>query len=529
MSSAGTEEKAGLTAPLKRPVFRALWVATIFSNMGTLIQGVAGAWLMTSLSTSPLMVGLIQTAMTLPVFLFGPLSGALADLVERRRILIVTQSWMFLVAVGLSVATLSGLITPWLLLAFIFCMGIGNAFNMPAWQANVQDIVPRREVSSAVSLNSISFNTARSTGPAVGGLLVAAAGPGVAFVVNALSYSGVLSVLFWWKPERPPVKNTEDVFGALQAGLRYALHATAIHPPLIRGAAFVLCSTAILALMPILARERMGLTAVGFGLLLAAFGVGSIAGASMLPRLRQRFRLDQVTLTATLGMAVSLLVIGFSRHPVLVGPAMLFAGGCWVVVVIISNVTVQTSVPNWVRGRVMAMLLLAGQGSIAIGSAIWGAVADRFGETTAFEVAAGLILLTVLLIRRLPLPEEELDLRPISQWHETSAPPGVEAADGPVLVLVDYRIEEERSEDFRAAMRDMRRLRLRDGASRWRLCRDTLQVGRYVEIFRVNSWGEYLRQQSRMTMADKAIKAAAHRFHAGPEPPEVQHFLNVDV
>jgi len=523
------EEKPGLSAPFKSTVFRALWVATLFSNIGTLIQVVAAAWLMTSLTTSPLMVGLIQTAAMLPVFLFGPLAGALADLVQRRAILISTQVWMLVVAGLLSAATFSGWISPWLLLGFTFCMGVGNAFTLPAWQANVQDIVPRKDVSAAVSLNSISFNSARSVGPAIGGLIVAAGGPAVAFLLNAISFSGTLGVLAWWKPEKPRTRSSEDVIGALQAGFRYAFHANAIHAPLVRVGAFMLCASVTMALMPIVARERLGLSAVGFGVLLTAFGIGSIVGASFIPKLRHSLALDRVVGLATALGSLILLVIGLATHAVVVGVAMFFWGFAWVGTLVNFNVAVQTSVPNWVRGRAMSIYLLTFQGSMAIGAALWGEVASRFGEPVAFEIAAAGMMLSLLLVRRLPLPKQELDLRPVTQWHEPSAPPGVEARDGPVLVEVEYSVSPESVDEFRAAMRDLRRLRLRDGAIVWRLHRDTLREDRYVERYRVNSWGDYLLQQSRMTRADEAVKAAAERCHRGPEPPYMQHFLRVEV
>jgi len=523
------QEKPGIGAPLQSSVFRALWVASFFSNIGTLIQVVAAAWLMTSLTTSPLMVGLIQTAAMLPVFLFGPLAGALADLVQRRSILISTQFWMLVVAGLLSAATFTGFINPWLLLAFTFCMGVGNAFTLPAWQANVQDIVPRKHVSAAISLNSISFNAARSVGPAIGGAIVAVAGPAAAFLLNAVSFSGTLGVLTWWKPEKPRTRNTEDVFAALQAGFRYAFHAQTIHAPLVRVGAFMLCASVTMALMPIVARDRLGLSAVGFGLLLTAFGVGSIVGAVFIPKLRHWLALDRLVGLATALAALILLVIGLTTDPVVVGIAMFFWGAAWVGTLVNFNVAVQTSVPNWVRGRAMSIYLLTFQGSMAIGAALWGGLATRFGLAFTFEAAAAGMMLSLLLVRRLPLPSEELDLRPVTQWHEPTAPPGLEPEDGPVLVEVEYAIPPEKVTEFRDAMRELRRLRLRDGAVRWRLYRDTLRENRYVELFRVNSWGDYLRQQSRMTRADEGVKSAAERCHGGPEPPRMQHFLQVEL
>ncbi|MEO8206913.1 MAG: MFS transporter [Chthoniobacterales bacterium] len=523
--------KGSLFEPLKIPIYRALWIATVFSNIGTLMQGVGASWMMTSLTPSTTLVGLVQTASTLPVFLVGILAGVLADIVDRRWLLLITQTWMLLSAAALGVVTLFGLETPWLLLTLTFSLGFGAAMNLPAWQAIMQDIVPRESVAAAVSLNSMAFNVARSVGPALGGFVVVLAGPASVFFLNALSFIAVVGVLWVWKPvlrERDHL--SEDVLGAIRAGTRYVLHAHRVHAPMIRAAAFVLCGGAIWPLLPLLARDVVKTSAAGYGTMLAAIGLGSIISALFLPRFRKTVALDRIIGGATGLLVIACFIMAVSGHQLVIFAALVLAGMAWIGVLVNFNVAVQTSVPAWVRGRAISFYLLIFQGMLAAGGALWGYLAGVVGTQQAFGIAGLGLLFGLVLVRWFPLHlEENLDLRPSAHWPEQEIH-HVEAEmdDGPVLVTVEYIVKPETVAAFRTVMQKMRELRLRDGAIRWRLYRDMKDPGRYIELFRVHSWAEHMRQHERFTMDDRPLKAQVYAMHTGAEHPRVSHFLSVE-
>jgi len=519
-----------LFAPLALPAFRAIWAANIVSNVGTLMQSVGAAWLMTSLTSSTTLVGLVQTAATLPVFLVGLVAGALADLADRRALLLWSQAWMLLMAATLGVLTLLGYASPWVLLALTFGLGLGGAISLPAWQATVQDMVPKAWVTSAVSLNSISFNVARAIGPALGGIVVAVFGAAAAFFANAASFLAVVAaVALWRKPPAVPSRLSEDVLGAIRAGFRYLLHAPRLQAPIIRAIAFNLCAAAVWPLLPLLARDVLKTSATGYGLLLGAFGLGSIASAIALPRLRSRFALDRILAMGSVVGAAAFFGLGVTTQPLAAGALLFFSGAAWVGVLINFNVAVQTSVPDWVRGRALAFYLLAFQGVLAFDGALWGWLAGVIGTPECFAVAGVGLIAGLILIRFFPLIiDETIDLRPSTHWPEAHANLQADLDDGPVLVTVEYLVAPENAERFHLVMRQLRERRLRDGARRWRLYHDAQLPGRYLELFRLDSWGEHLRQHERTTMADKELEAIALELHQGPDRPKVSHYFGVE-
>ena len=523
-------EKASLTAPLSVPAFRAIWSANIVSNIGTLMQGVGAAWLMTSLTSSTLLVGLVQTSATLPTFLVGLLAGALADLADRKALLFWSQCWMMVMAVVLGTLTLLGYTTPWVLLGLTFAIGMGGAISLPAWQATVQDIVPKPWVASAVSLNSISFNVARAIGPALGGLLVAAAGAAFAFFANAISFLAVLIAVKSWKPTvRPATRLSEDILGAIRSGFRYLLHAPRLQAPIVRSVSFNLCAGAVWPLLPLLARDVLHTTATGYGLLLASFGLGSILAAVLLPRLRNRYALDRILALGAVLAAVAFLGLSQSKQPWHAAVFLFFSGMSWVGVLINFNVAVQTSVPDWVRGRALSFYLLAFQGALAFNGALWGWLAGEIGIAVCFDVAAIGLLLGLVLIKFFPLViNEKIDLRPSPPWPEAHAGLEADPDDGPLLVTVEYLIAPENAEQFRELMRHLRERRLRDGARRWRLYQDAKNPERFLELFRLDSWGEHLLQHQRVTMDDRETEAQALALHKGPERPRVTHYFGAE-
>jgi MFS family permease len=376
-------------APLARPVFRALWIAALVSNVGTWMQSVGAVWQVGTVSGSPALVALVQTAVSLPIVLLALPAGAAADVVDRRRLLLATQTWMLVSAAALCVATLLGLASPLVVLGLTFLLGLGTAANAPAWQATIPELVGGRLLAPAVALNSAGFNIGRAVGPALGGLVVAAAGPAAVFGLNALSYLGVLVVLWRWR-RRPQdeLGAGEQVLGAIGAGVRYVRFAPLLRAVLVRTALFILPASALWALLPVVARGRLGLDATGFGLLLGALGLGSVAGAVALPKLRRAVPIDRRVVAGTGLFATSTVALAVLDSPALVFLAMVGAGLAWLAILTSFNVATQTAVPRWVRARALAVYLLVFQGGLAVGSALWGVAAGRLGERTALLVAA---------------------------------------------------------------------------------------------------------------------------------------------
>ncbi len=395
-------------APIREPLFSTLWVAAVISYTGTWMQNLGAGWLMTSLTTSPLMVGLVQAATSLPVFLVVLPAGALADIVDRRRLLLFTQMWMVLAAASLGALTLAGAVTPWTLLLFTFFLGLGAVMNDPAWQAITPEIVSRRNLHSAVALNSAGFNVARAIGPAVGGAVIAAAGSGYAFLLNAASFFGVILFLYRWK--RAPEHHAATVptlRSALRAGFRYLRNSPPVQSVLVRTGLFSIFASAVWALLPLIAWPH---GSVGFGLLLGSFGVGALAGATLIHPLRCRMSVDAMVASATLAFATATASLAYLKGFAALLGALFLGGGAWITILASLNVSAQTMSPAWVRARAISMYLLVLQGGMAGGSALWGAVADRWGMETSLLVAAGGLVAGLISIRwhRLRVHDVEL-------------------------------------------------------------------------------------------------------------------------
>jgi MFS family permease len=517
----------GALEPLGDPLFRMLWLASVVSNVGTWMQNVGGAWLMTDLTTSPILIALMQTATSLPIFLAGLPAGALADLVDRRRLLLVAQCWMLLVAGALGCLTQFGLMNPALLLAFTFALGLGSAFNAPAWQAIIPELVPGRRMPAAVALESAGFNLARAAGPALGGLVVAWIGPGANFLLNAGSVLATMVVLVRWRrPHRPSDLPGERLMSATRAGLRYARHAPELHAVLVRTVAFIVCASALWALLPHVARRELGLPSSGYGILLGALGLGAVAGAAVLPRIRERLSADLRVALASVVFAGASLALGYMQNVVLLCLIMAAAGVAWMVITSGLNVIVQVCAPHWVRARALATFLLVFQGTLAAGSLVWGLVAERVGDSQTLGAAAMLLAVGVLGTWRWRLePTERLDVRPLHLLPRPEVQDWPDPNEGPVLVMADYRVHVDRAANFVLAMRQLGRLRRRDGAMRWGLFRDPSEPGHYVETFVVESWAEHLRQVERATLADRALDARARSFLVNGEHPEIRHLV----
>ena len=514
-------------SPFQHPVFRALWLATLVSNMGTFMQSVGAAWLMTSLSTSPAMVALVQAVSIFPMFLLSLPAGALADIIDRRRLLLVTQAWMMVAAGLLAALTLLGAASPRMLLSFTFLLGLGAAMNAPAWQAIVPELVPRRELAPAISLNSAGFNLARAIGPALGGVIVAGAGAGATFVLNAVSFLGVMIVLYrWQRPVTVTALPAERMVAAIHTGLRYVRHSRGLQAILWRTGIFILFSSSLWALLPLVVRFEMGGSSADYGILLGCFGAGAVAGAGLLPRMRRLLPVEVLLGGVTLIAAAMIAVTALVPHMAALVAAMVLSGAAWLVVVSLFNVAIQIAVPAWVRARVLAVYMLVFAGGFSVGSAVWGTVATHQSLKAALLWSAGGLGLGLLAAIRYRVNlDDESDLTPSLHWPEPHLILEPRPEQGPVLITMEYLIDPPQSGQFARAMRALSVIRRRDGAIRWGLFQDTANPGRFLETFIVETWIEHLRQHERMTVADRSLEEKAFSFHTGSGRPHVQHLI----
>ncbi|WP_186395955.1 MFS transporter [Stappia sp. TSB10GB4] len=513
--------------PLGFPVFRALWIATVVSNVGTWMHDVGAGWLMTSLSPSPLLVALVQAATTLPMFLLALPAGALADIVDRRRMLMAAQLLGLLAAALLAVLTLLDLVTPEVLLAGTFMLGIAAALSAPVFQAIVPELVDKQALPDAIALNSLGVNISRAIGPALGGVIVALAGTPAVFALNAVSIVAVLAVLYTWqRPRTVHALPPEHFFGALKAGYRYTRHSPAMRLVLVRAVGFFLFASALWAMLPLIARRGLGLDAAGYGALLGCMGAGAAVGAILLKRLRKRVPANTISVGATLFFALSTLALALAANAWIAGAVMFSAGLAWIGMLTSLNVAAQMASPGWVKARSLAVYILVFQGAMAGGSILWGSVAASTSVPTALLLAAAGQAAALVLAFRWRLPQEQAnDLAPSNHWAEPVV--FVQPADdrGPVLIEIEYRIEPARLADFVAALRDFRSSRQRDGAIRWDVWEDVAEPGRVIESFVVESWVEHQRQHARVTHADQLDQQLLQAFHVGDRPPVVRHLL----
>lgn len=526
------ENKAapGGFAPLKIPVFAVLWGATVLGNVGSFMRDVASSWLVTDLSSNPSAVALMQTAATLPVFLLAIPAGVLSDILDRRRFLIFVQILLASVSGTLLLLSQSGALTVEYLLALTFIGGIGGALMGPTWQSIVPELVPRADLRNAVALNSLGINIARAIGPAAGGLLLASFGAGAAYGADVLSYVFVVAALLWWR--RPKVEDnglSEHFFGAFRAGIRYARASRELHVVLLRAAVFFVFSSSVWALLPLVARQMLGGTAGFYGILLGAVGAGAIIGAVLLPRLRQRLNADGLVLVAAVITAVVMALLSLAPPQWLAVLLLLALGGGWIIALTSLNGAAQGVLPNWVRGRGLAIYLMVFNGAMAAGSLLWGLIAQEIG-VAATLLAGGVGLLVISLVfHRIRLPEGEADLQPSNHWPEPLLNTPVENDRGPVMIQVEYRVRPEDRPQFLRTLQRLSRVRRRDGAYAWGLTEHTADPQCVMEWFMVESWAEHLRQHQRVSHADADLQQEALQFHIGPEKPVVHHFLSLDL
>jgi len=514
-------------SPLYQPFFRALWIANLVSLTGTWMHEVGTAWLMTSLTMSPFTVSLVQTATTLPIFFVALPAGALADIVDRRRLLLFTQMWMLLAALGLGITTLAGFVSPSVLLFFVFVLSLGAAINGPAWQSIIPELVSREEMPSAVTLGSVGFNIARAIGPALGGFVVSLVGPGFTFLLNAVSFCGVVIVLKRW--HRVPQESTlpaERLIGAMRTGLRYVRNAPMVQAVLVHTLIFSVFTCALWAFLPIVAREYLQLSSVGYGMLLGFFGSGALVGAYLIPKIKSKFSLNNIVAGTTMLMALTIAGLATVRSFIVILAIMAAGGMAWLILISVFSIAVQAVIPSWVRGRVLSVFMLVFFGGFAGGSMLWGALAVVAGIPYTLVGVAILLLIGIVLTQKYKLPTgEDLDLTPVQQLPSHLTTKGITNEERPVLVVIDRKIDRGQEADFLEAVRPLKMLRLRDGAIRWNLFRDITDPSHFIESFIIESWIEYLRQHERSTVSDQEIEERVDAFHVGDMPSETHHYI----
>ncbi|TAD88612.1 MAG: MFS transporter [Alphaproteobacteria bacterium] len=518
---------AGAFAPFRSRAFRVIWTATLISNIGMWMKDVASGWLMTELSPSPLMVALVQAALTLPIFLLALPAGAVADIVDRRRLLVAVQSLIALVAVALALAVVADVMAPWVLLALTFLGGVGAALAAPAFQAAVPDLVDKATLRSAVALNSMGINVARAIGPALGGLVLATAGVAAAYALDALSTLVVVAAFLWW---RPPLRQTalppESLGSAIATGVRYAAASPELKAVLLRAGVFFLFASAYWALLPLIARDQLGGGSTYYGFLLTALGAGAVTGALSLPHLAKRASPDVLVTVGTLLTASVTAVLGLVPNKALAPILLFLAGAAWIAVLTNLNVAAQSILPNWVRARGLAIYLTVFYGAMTLGSAIWGQIASMLSLSAALVIAAACATVIGGIATLVRLPKGEADLTPSLHWPEL-AHSAVEDHRGPVLIEITYTVPAELRDAFIPAAVAFSRRRRRDGAFGWRLLEDPNEPGRFLEVFFAASWLEHLRQHSRVTKSDAEAQAALAGFHRSATPPEVRHWVGM--
>ncbi len=522
------EENTSKSLLLTQKLYRALWIATTASNIGTSMQNVGAAWLMTSLTPSPLTVALLQTATSLSLVLFALPGGAFADVFDRRRLLLVAQYFMLSVAAIIALLAFVGIVTPSVLLTVTFLLGLGAAISMPAAMGASLELVPRSGARHAITLGGVSVNIGAAVGPTIGGFIVAASGPWFVFMLNAISFIGLIIFLHKWKRstnvgELPP----ERVLGAMRAAVRYIRHSSHIHGLFARDLSFSIFGSALVSLLPVFARHDLHLDSTEFGILVGCFGLGAIiSGFVVLPRLPKKLSIEWRIGGAIVIFASALAILAYKPNFVILCLAMIAGGIAQLAIISMLNFSVYRSAPKWVGIRVLAVHILVFQAGMTGGSALWGILANQFGIPNTFIFASiGLLIGLVTMVRYRLILGKDIDMTPSLHWPVPQVAADLHPDDGPVLIEIEYIIDNTKSNEFEYAVRDLRTLRLRDGAIHWELFRDVANPSRYVETFVAESWVEHLRQHERITKDDLEIENRVKTFHVGKTDPVVDHFI----
>lgn len=526
--AAGMAGHTGAFAPLREPAFRRIWSASLFSNFGQLILGVGAAWEMTKLSDDPGMVALVQTALMLPLMLVAVPAGAIADMFDRRKIAMGGLSFAALSGMVLTALAFAGLTTPWLLLGFCVLIGGGVALYGPSWQASISEQVSEAHLPAAIGLGSISYNIARSFGPAIGGLIVVALGAKAAFAINASFYIPLIVAFFFWQRRHTPSRlPPERIDRAIVSGARYALHSPPIRTVLVRALLFGLTSAAYVALGPLVAKDLLGGNAATYGVMLGATGVGAVVGALMLSWLRERLSVEAAVRLFTIGTGVAMAIVAVSHSLLLTCAAFLVVGLCNMTTVSLLNVGVQLSAPRWVTARALSLYSSALTGGIAIGAAIWGQATSAVGVSLALLMAATSVLVTALVGFILPLQDDrDVDTEPVGIANEVEVAMALTMRSGPITVEVEYDVDPDQARAFWTEAQKLQRIRKGNGGFDWSISRDIADPALWVERYHCPTWGDYLRMRDRYTQAELDIQARVDSFIRSGRGMRVRRFLD---
>jgi MFS family permease len=504
-----------------------LWIANIGSNFGSLVQAVGAAWLMTLISESDTLVALVQASTTLPIMAFSLISGAVADGYDRRRVMLFAQLFMLVSSVALTVFTFLGFINAWLLLGFTFLIGSGMAFHNPAWQASVRDFVGKDLVPSAVLLNGVGFNVTRSVAPAIGGSIVAAAGAVAAFVINSLSYLGLIAAVWSWEGQKQlEGQSRERLRSAIGAGVRYVSLSPHLMRIYSRGFLFGLSNVAVLALLPLVARDSLQGDSLTFGILLGGFGVGAVIGGLTSGRISEYLGNEQKIRVSFLAFAVASLLFSVSQWLALTLLAVLLSGWAWVMALALFNTSVQLSTPRWVVGRALSLYQMFTFGGMALGAWVWGTWVEAYSISVAFQVAAALAVFGLLVGFRWPLSvATDLNLDPLGRWQEPPVELDIVPRSGPISIAVEYQIDAADLSEFMRLMTERERIRRRDGARQWTLLRNLEDTRLWIERYELPTWADYVRFHARTTHEDGYVGEQIRGLHRGDGPPRVRRML----
>jgi len=508
-------------------MFAILWIATIVSNIGGWMYSAAAGWLMTSLTKDAFLVALVQVANSAPLFLLAMVAGAFSDILDKRRLLIWGESATAVFSGIFAAYVWLNWVTPVSLLWFMFLVSVCGALTSPAWQAVVPSLVPKEELPGAVSANSVGFNLSRAVGPALAGTIIGPLGIAAPFVTNALSNLGVIGALVGWREPkvRADTLPPERFSSAVGVGLRYAINNTALRKTFVRTIAFFLFASSYWALLPLVARLRVSGGPAIYGFLLGAIGLGAVAAAFVMPYWKKRFGADGLVAAASIGTVIALVLFAIAREPIVALIASVLAGAAWISGVATLNVSAQLALPDWVRGRGLAMYMTVMFGSLTLGSALWGQLATLTSLQAALFIAGVAMLAAIPLTWRWKLQTgERLDLTPSTQWPAPVVSRSIGGADGPVLVTIEYVLASaDDRQSFLSALDELQHERLRDGASSWGIFEDTSRSGRFLETFLVASWTEHLRQHQRVTNADYVLQEHVIQLLKGE--PQITHFV----
>jgi predicted MFS family arabinose efflux permease len=515
-----------LWSPFRHRAFSIIWTATVVSNVGSWMYSAAAAWLMTGLNPNPVLVALVQVATTLPMFLFAIPAGAFADIADKRRFLIAGECFATLIATAFAVLVWQHLVTPAILLLCIFLLEAASAVTAPAWQSVVPLLVPREDLPAAVAMNSVGINVSRAVGPALSGVITAASSIAAPFWVNAVSNVGVIGALWSWRSPnaRPTMLPAEHVTSAIRVGIRHARNNGQLRATLARSATFFFFASCYWALLPLVARSQIGGNATVYGVLLGAIGASAIVGALALPRLRSALGPGRLVAVGSIGTALAMALFGIA-HDAYVGlAASVIAGTSWIWAVATLNVSAQISLPEWVRGRGLAIYVTMMFGALTLGSIVWGQIARASSVPIALFIATAGALITIPLTRHWQLRTGAgADLSPSMDWPTPVVNLDVDRDAGPVMVTVEYRVAPANRAQFLAGLDRLSHERSADGAYAWGIFEDVAEPGRFLETFLVESWLEHLRQHERVTNADRVLQE--HINHLVIGEPVVTHLI----